>query len=284
MILSTKQNARIPSSYSRHSLFRLSVQASKFLKISIACFSIILLVISLIASIYHEVGGIQSVLHTQRAATEKINRLNTQRAFFPLKFDTPIRSFCADHNGIINVDYRRCFLLSTHFPRYLNFTAHLEYCEQEGTTMCYPRSHEEMRFMYNMLAQWAPENLEPRLPWRHFSGERTIISLINPDEDYKQYYLDYIKNEPLSRYHIHVGFVKKREKLFTSIDGQFNISSHTHSWFQSKFSERPYFVGPSVCLSSSLTTLWECTPSWSTPETFCCKDFFYKTALRPSSN
>ena len=280
LILSTKQDARIQRSSSSHILFELIVQASKILKTLITCCSICLLGFSMVACIYHEVGVLQSVLHTQRDATEKASRLNTQRAFFPLKFYTPIRSFCADHNGIINVDYRRCFLLSTHLPKYLNFTAHLEYCEQEGTTMCYPRSHDEMRFMYNMLAQWAPENLEPRLPWRHLNGEGTFRS---QDESYKQWYLDYIEQDPLSRYHIHVGFVKTRENLFTSIDGQFNISSQTHNWFQSKYSKRPYFVGPSACLSSSVTTLWECTPSWSTPETFCCKDFFYKTALRTPS-
>ena len=282
LMLSTKRDAHSEGSYSQYRLFHIGFQMSKVLKTLTTSFLMLLLGFSLIVCTYQGVGVTQKVLHLQRLSTETINKLNTQRSFFSLQLYSPIRSFCADRNGIVNVDYRRCFLLATHFPRYLNFTSHLEYCQQEGTTMCYPRSHAEMRFMYNMLEQWARGNLEPRLPWRHLIGEGTFRS---QEESYKQWYLEYIEKLPLANYHIHVGFVKKRENLFTSVDGQFNISSQTHSWFQSKYSKRPYFVGPSVCLSQSLTTLWECTPSWSTPETFCCKDFFYKTALRiPSAN
>ena len=272
---STQRNSDLQSFYSRYRIFHWGFEFSKVLKSLLAGSSIILIVFSLITCTYQGVGFTQKVSHVQRVSTETMNKLNTQRSFLSLQYYSPIRSFCADHNGIINVDYRRCFLLSTHLPRYLNFTAHLEYCEQEGTTMCYPRSHAEMRFMYRMLAQWAPENVEPRLPWRLLTGERK-----NRHDSSDDWYLEWIENKPLQHYHIHVGFIKKGENLFTSIDGQFNISSQTHSWFQSKYSKRPYFVGPSVCLSQSLTTLWECTPSWRTPETFCCKDFFYKTALR----
>ena len=277
LAFSTTRKRPIDDPYSRNVFLYWGVQISKIFKILVVSFSMVLMGLSMASSIYYGVGVINKVLDTQRVASETINRLNTQRAFFPLKFFTPIRSYCADHNGILNVDYRRCFILSTHLPRYLNFTAHLEYCEQEGTTMCYPRSHAEMRFMYKMLAQWAPDNMEPRLPWRHLYREETSIT---PDESVNQWYWNLTRNAPLANYHIHMGFVKKSESLFTSIDGQFNISSQTHSWSQTKYSSmRGYFFGPSVCLSSSLTTLWECTPSWSTPETFCCKDFFYKTAL-----
>ena len=277
LTLSTKRDVQIKGSHSQHILLQLGFQISKVFKSLVACVLMILLGLLLSASIYHGLGVLQSVLHKQRVVIVETHRINTQRQLCSLRMNKPIQSYCADHNGIFNVDYRRCFLLSTHLPSYLNFTTHLKYCEQEGTTMCYPRSYEEMRFMYNMLAKWAPDNLEPRLPWRLVNEE---ASFIFQDGSFNQSHLDYIAKYPLVHYHIHVGFVKKAENLFTSVDGQFNISSRTHSWFQSKYSKRPYFVGPSVCLSSSLTTLWECTPSWSTPETFCCKDFFYKTTLR----
>ena len=95
-----------------------------------------------------------------------------------------------------------------------------------------------------MLAQWAPENMEPPLPCGHINGEKTLRF---QNETLKQWYLDYTETNHLSRYYIHVGFVGKGEIWITSVDGQFNISSQT---------------------------FWECTPSWSTPETFCYEDFF----------
>ena len=126
-----------------------------------------------------------------------------------------IQSHCVDIGGTLSMVYRRCFILATHNPIYLNFTEHRKYCEKGNMTMCYPRSQDEMIFMWDLLKSWSFLNFEPRIPWLYW------YVIPNPGEaNASQLFpLKYA----LERYKIHVGFVKDNDDTFTRDIERFSV-------------------------------------------------------------
>ena len=182
-----------------------------------------------------------------------------------------IRTFCGEVGGTINIDYKRCFILSTHLPKYLNFTEHLQFCEATGTKMCYPRSQAEMKFMWGLVQSWGRDNMDIRVPPMYIDRYDSLEDVRAANH--------FSLDDVLKLYMIHVGFFKAEEKSFVSVDGKFEISSWSETWFYSWdwVSHQEVirdFHGPAVCLGAATTTLWECRLTLKTPETFCCKDFF----------
>ena len=73
--------------------------------------------------------------------------------------------------------------------------------------MCYPRSQEEMIFMWDILKSWSSLNFEPRIPWNYWNAfpnrEEVNVSQLFP-----------LRNA-IRDYQIHVGFVKDNADTFT---------------------------------------------------------------------
>ena len=82
LLLSTKRDASIQSSYLQQTISHLGGIVSYIFKSSIACLLFLSLVFLQSACFNYGVGATQNVLHVQRVAIETTNRLNTERSFF----------------------------------------------------------------------------------------------------------------------------------------------------------------------------------------------------------
>ena len=160
-------------------------ECSKVFKTALISLSLIFLASALLHCVYYETKFSEHTAKVQKDSNYKLRKLSSDLqkrnmndlGVFKISDSTlRIRQYCGDLRGVINVDYQRCFILSTHLPNYLNFTEHLNFCESGGTTMCYPRSHDEMVFMWNMLATWSETNFDTRLPWAVLKQNITIES------------------------------------------------------------------------------------------------------------
>ena len=65
-----------------------------------------------------------------------------------------IRDFCGAQSGVMSYENERCFFLKNHRPNSFDFESQIEFCENENAVLCYPRTHEEMKFMWSIVENW----------------------------------------------------------------------------------------------------------------------------------
>ena len=207
-------------------------------------------------------------------------KLHDYGQLLPNDWKLDIEANCFEKRGFVNMDHKRCYIIRDHQPKIvdlkntgaLNFDQMVESCENVNAHLCYPRSHEEMFYFQELVENWAHAYLQNWVTMQVYNDRIGIF----PNASYTA---DFVA-EFLKKYRIPLGFRKSSDKMFTSIDGRYNISSESEPWFYSW--EESYnftmverdFHGPAVCLSSFNETLAECRYTVRSHCSVCCADLF----------
>ena len=240
------------------------------------------------------------------AYLEKHWRHSVLNYFDPLIHDPSfdIRKVCGDYRGLISLKYQRCFLLEDKRSQLLTFHEQVQYCKGYSANLCYPRSKEEMIFMWEFYQNWIILKHDFTLDqYREF-----LYDYYDVDDQsiFEMRFLQFYgrwKEELFAKNWLQMGFARHKNNLFVSVDSKFAISSETESWFyswdrtdepnfhsnESDYEDYNYFYdeykdldpfvkrdfhGPGVCLTLLPTTLFECRVTRRSSEILCCKDFF----------
>ena len=197
--------------------------------------------------------------------------------FMPIDWKLDVQANCFEKRGFINIEHKRCYSFRDHQPERvdlkntgaLNFDQMVESCEEINSYLCYPRSHDEMLYFQDLVTNWALAHLQNWVTMQTYndrSADSTNATFTGA------FVADF-----LNRYRIPLGFRKSSEKLFTSIDGRYNISSESEPWFYSWHKNNSTvraFHGPAVCLTGNSETLAECRYTVRSHCSICCADLF----------
>ena len=160
-----------------------------------------------------------------------------------------IRSLCGLNHGRLDFQYHRCFFIGAHPVQGLNFSEQVEFCEKQQAHLSYPRSQEELEYMWKF--------------YRSYRGWDLTTELSNTTDWY-----------------LHLGILRKGsldDLSFTSVDEKFNFTSQSHSWFYTvigKFqSQIKELRGPAICISNQQEFVYECLPRTRRQYSICSIDF-----------
>ena len=63
------------------------------------------------------------------------------------------RARCFDNHGVYSATYRRCYVVSKNKGKMLNFNEQTSLCENKGMFLAYPRSFEELEYIWYYYKQ-----------------------------------------------------------------------------------------------------------------------------------
>ena len=197
--------------------------------------------------------------------------------FMPFDWKLDVQANCFEKRGFMNIEHKRCYIFRDHQPEHvdlkntgaLTFDQVVESCEEINSYLCYPRSHDEMLYFQELVKNWALANLRN---WVTMQVYNDRIGMFMNASSTGAFVANF-----LNTYRIPLGFRKSSDNVFTSIDGRYNISSESESWFYSwdrdNFTMRE-FHGPAVCLSSFNETLAECRYTIKSHCSICCAHLY----------
>ena len=187
-----------------------------------------------------------------QSSFETLSQSNSQFGLFNLhNKDTMLahhtdksRESCVLNRGVFNFHFKRCFFLLENPTPGLNLWEQMEKCEQKSAILSYPRTYEEILFM-----------------WEFFESRNKDLTL------------KYLMNATL-----HVGYVMEQPVIgvpnFESVDHLMTISSNTHhELFQKPILGFIFFpfMGPAICISKA-QQLSACMPRTPKIYSICSVD------------